>query len=154
VGIELLADHPELTDVLATLQWEEWGRDADEPLEEWIAITRQDVGRAALPFGFVALEDGAVVGGVSLRDHDIPQMRDRSPWVCGMLVRADRRGQGIGCALMARLEEHAVRAGFNEAWVWTGAAPGFYERCGWVAVASLFHENVMGTVLQREFGSR
>jgi GNAT superfamily N-acetyltransferase len=48
-----------------------------------------------------------------------------------MIVRRDRRGQGVGRALMQHLERWAAEQGITEAWVGTDLALGFYQRCGW-----------------------
>ncbi len=139
-SIELLADRPELASVLATMQWEEWSKATGERLGDWIAIAQADVGKSDIPVGFIAVHDAVVVGGVSLRAHDIPQRRDRSPWVCGTIVHPDWRGRGIGRLLMARLHAWAHDVGIVEGWVWTGHAASFYERFGWRPTERLFHE--------------
>ena len=72
-----------------------------------------------------------MLGAVGLDHFDLDERRDTSPWVTGMIVRAERRGEGIGRALMQFLEQWAFAHGIGEAWVGTEQAAGFYERCGW-----------------------
>jgi GNAT superfamily N-acetyltransferase len=51
--------------------------------------------------------------------------------VVGTIVRADRRGQGIGTAQMSGLARQAARLGVDQLWVATGGrAIDFYRRCG------------------------
>lgn len=136
VSVELLADRPDLVVALATIRWKEWG---DEPgreeLEWWVQDLASEAGRDEPPVAFVAVDSaGEAVGGVTLARADLTeeQRRGRSPWIAGMLVRADRRSSGIGTLLMARLEQWATAAGTREAWVVTGGrAADFYRRCGW-----------------------
>ena len=57
-----------------------------------------------------------------------------------MIVRADRRCEGIGQALLAHLESWAVMCGIARVWVATeteGRAVAFYERCGYRRVEEL-----------------
>ena len=96
-------------------------------------ITRQESGRDALPVTFVAVDAlGEAVGAVGLGEFDLEERRDRSPWVLGLIVRADRRGAGIGRALLAGLDSFAAGRGDARLWVATGdPAVAFYQRCGW-----------------------
>jgi GNAT superfamily N-acetyltransferase len=134
ITVSLLADDPEAINVIADLRWREWGH-APEPEDPawWLDTTMREAGRTGLPITFVAHDDaGDVMGAVGLDEFDLDERRDTSPWVTGMIVRADRRGEGIGRALMAELERWATGQGVVEVWVGTDLAAGFYERCGWV----------------------
>jgi GNAT superfamily N-acetyltransferase len=134
VDIGLLADRPRLTGAVGELRWREWG---DEPGREelpwWVQRTREESGREVPPVTFVVVDaSGAVAGAVGLGEFDIPERRDRSPWVLGMIVRPDLRGGGVGRALLAHLRDRARERGHDPLWVATGdRAVGFYEACGW-----------------------
>jgi GNAT superfamily N-acetyltransferase len=140
VTVALLADHPHLIAAIGDLRWREWGH-APEPEDRgwWVEVTAREAGRDGLPITWVALDArGEALGAVGLGEFDIPEPRDRSPWVLGMIVRPDRRGQGIGRRLLARLEAWAGGHGYRQVWVATGdQAIGFYRRCGWA-----LHETV------------
>jgi GNAT superfamily N-acetyltransferase len=115
VTIELLADHPDLIAPLADLRWREW---ADHPgrenLQFWVNVAASEAGRDALPVTFVAIDQsGQAAGGVGLAPFDLPERTDRGPWAVGTIVHADRRGHGIGTALMTHLRQWATRAGIN-----------------------------------------
>jgi GNAT superfamily N-acetyltransferase len=75
--------------------------------------------------------DDDVLGGVGLAQFDLAERLDRSPWIVGTIVHPDRRGEGIGHALLARLEAWAAGMGIDHIWVATGGrAVRFYEQCG------------------------
>jgi GNAT superfamily N-acetyltransferase len=142
VNVELLADRPDLLIPLARLRWQEWHDHADrENLDWWVATTRAETGRDALPVTFVATDHpGEAAGGVGLIEVEHPELADRGPWVVGTIVHPDRRGDGIGALLLARLRGWAAAAGFEQLWVSTGGpAVDFYRRCGFepVEVATL-----------------
>jgi len=80
------------------------------------------------------------LGAVGLAEFDIEERRDRSPWLIGMIVRADRRREGIGRRLVARLEAWAGAHGHRQLWVATAPAAGFYQRCGWAPVETFVRE--------------
>ena len=140
--IDLLADHPDLVHEVGWLRWREWGLGDPKP-DEWIAVTRREAGRDRLPITLVAIDDeGRAAGAVGLDEEDDALTGDerdsRSPWLVGMVVRGDRRGQGVGLALVRALEILAESRGHDRVWVVTGApAVGFYRACGWVAVQEL-----------------
>lgn len=138
-GITLLADRPDLATEWAELHWREWGSGSIEPgrkeLSWWVDDASKAIGRTHVPAAFIALgHTGEVLGGVGLHQYALDERRDRSPWIVGTIVRANRRGEGIGQALMAYLEAWAVDAGIGQVWVWTetdGGAVAFYQRCGY-----------------------
>ncbi|MDG4829949.1 GNAT family N-acetyltransferase [Solwaraspora sp. WMMD1047] len=133
IRVELLADRPDLLISLARIRWREWG---DEPGREdlqWhIDATRRETGRTALPVTFVATDGaGEAVGGVGLTRTDLPELADRGPWVVGAIVHPQRRGYGIGTALVTSLKQWSIRTGIGQLWVATGGrAIDFYRRCG------------------------
>src|SRR5579884_2958977 len=111
--IILLADRPDLAAAWAELHWREWGTEPGrEELSWWIADARRALHRERVPVAFLTLgADDTVLGGVSLHPFDLEERRDRSPWIVGMIVRPELRGQGIGHALIAALETWAKQAG-------------------------------------------
>ena len=116
------------------MRWLEWGHSPEpEDLTWWLDVTGREAGRSDLPVTFVAHDDGGeVLGAVGLDTYDLDERHETSPWVTGMVVRQDRRGEGVGRLLMKHLELWAVNHGIDEAWVGTAQAEEFYRRCGWV----------------------
>lgn len=152
VSVHLLADRPALVATVGALRWREWGRPPEpEDPSWWEAITQQEAGRDLLPVTFVAVDDhDEAVGAVGLGEYDLEERQDVSPWIMGMIVRADRRGEGIGRALMAPLEAWAAAHGIAQAWVATQRAEGFYRRCGWRPVEVMRrHTGELMTVLTK-----
>jgi GNAT superfamily N-acetyltransferase len=118
---------------VADIRWQEWGH-APEPEDPawWLETTVREAGRSDLPVTFVAHDAaGDVLGAVGLDTYDLDERRETSPWVTGMIVCRDRRGEGVGRALMHSLERWAAEHQIPEAWVGTDLAQRFYERCGW-----------------------
>jgi GNAT superfamily N-acetyltransferase len=142
IAITMLADRPELAVGWAELHWREWGGEPGrEELSWWIEDASRAVERTSVPVAFIATGDGdEVLGGVGLHQFDLEERRDRSPWIVGMIVRADLRSEGIGQALAARLEAWAIDVGIERLWVSTetaGRAVAFYQRCAYDVVEEL-----------------
>jgi GNAT superfamily N-acetyltransferase len=133
VTVTLLADSLTSAQAVAQMRWREWGHPPESTDQAWwLETTVREAGREDLPVTFVAHDpDGAVLGAVGLDAYDLDERQDTTPWVTGMIVRRDRREQGVGRALMQQLERWAAEHGIAEAWVGTDLALGFYQRCGW-----------------------
>ena len=99
--IHLLADVPELIRGVGELRHREWGRPPERTdVEWWIEMAERETGRTGVPVTFVATDEtGLVTGAVGLGEFDIPERRDRSPWILGMVVDPAHRGAGLATAL-------------------------------------------------------
>lgn len=81
-----------------------------------------------------AIEDGGVVGAVNLAPASTPNGRHRGE-IQKLAVRSDRRGGGIGAALLDAATERARALGLRLLWLTTHAdtrSDSFYAKCGWV----------------------
>lgn len=70
-----------------------------------IEVTRRETGRENLPITLVAIDaDREALGAVGVDNADqelsTSERDGRTPWLVGMVVRADVRQQGIGRALV------------------------------------------------------
>jgi GNAT superfamily N-acetyltransferase len=151
IKIATLADAPRLVPQVVEMAWEEWGAEhADDPRERWLHEAERD-SRLHLPTaaGFVAMDGERAVGTVQLHEFEIDAIRDRSPWVCGMVVRPQYRGGGVGKRLLSALEQFAAEHGVPQLWVFTEHAAEFYERCGWHRYGTAIEGGEAGDVLTR-----
>jgi GNAT superfamily N-acetyltransferase len=151
ITIATLAEHPRLVPEVVEIAWREWGRSLPEHEHaRWLREAERD-SRLHLPTSaaFVALDGDRAVGVVQLHEFEIDAMRDRSSWVCGMVVRPDYRGAGVGSRLLAALERFAAGHGVGRLWVFTESAAAFYEHCGWQRHGESEQDGEPGIVLTR-----
>lgn len=81
-----------------------------------------------------AIDEGVVVGAVNLALASTPNGRHRAE-VQKLAVRGDRRGGGIGAALLDAAAERARELGLRLLWLTTHAdtrSDSFYVKRGWV----------------------
>jgi GNAT superfamily N-acetyltransferase len=151
VTISALADHPHLVPDVVEIAWREWGAcQPDHERDRWLREMQIDSRlHAPMSAAFVALDGDRAVGVVQLHEFEIDAIRDRSPWVCGMVVLPAYRGRGIGGRLLAALEQFAAGHGVARLWVFTEHAAGFYERCGWQRHCKAVEHGEPGIVLTR-----
>jgi GNAT superfamily N-acetyltransferase len=154
--IESLADHPELLEQVGLLRWKERAYGAQDlaPNE----VTAKEAGRSGqLPMTLVAIDvAGGAVGAVGLDQVDdelsAAERAARTPWIVGMVVRAENRRRGVGRQLLESLQDVAASLGHPRTWVATGdEAVEFYQRCGWAPVEHLRLEStgIPTTILMR-----
>jgi GNAT superfamily N-acetyltransferase len=155
--VESLADHPELLEQVGLLRWKEWAYGAQDPAP-FIEVTAMEAGRSGqLPMTLVAIDvAGGAVGAAGLDRADdelsAAERAGRTPWIVGMVVRAENRRRGVGRQLLDSLQDAAASLGHPRTWVATGdEAAGFYQRCGWAAVEHLRLEStgIATTILMR-----
>jgi GNAT superfamily N-acetyltransferase len=131
--VRLLANNLASAHAVAHMRWQEWGHppESEDPAW-WLETTIREAGAADLPVTLIAQDAvGDVLGAVGLDTYDLDERRDVTPWVTGMIVRRDRRGEGVGRMLMQHLQRWAADHHIGEAWVGTDLAVRFYQRCGW-----------------------
>ncbi len=85
---------------------------------------------------FVATEDRAVIGCISVHIHELFHARGRLGRITSLVVQSDRRGTGVGAALMTEAERFFKANGCVKAEVTSGehraAAHRFYLSRGFV----------------------
>lgn len=132
VRIADLADHPGMAGGCADLlraTWPDWygagGQgDADADVA---ARLRGDAGRRCV----VALAGARVVGTVALSPSSHGAQEGEGPWIVGLAVVDDFRGQGIASAMIAALQARARADGHRRLWTTTQSARCVFGRVGW-----------------------
>lgn len=154
-AIDHLREHEPAIEVLVAWfveEWELWyGPHGDGDAETDLRACMQ---RDGLPVCLVALGDGCeVLGTAALREDSVGSEMAPGPWLAGLLVAPDARGQGIATALVERLEQEACRMGIDAIYVSTDSASGIMQRRGWQAIGR--SQSLRGTVsvFRRDLGS-
>jgi acetyltransferase len=127
-GVERHAD--ELAQLLLDAHASNMALGLAAPLTRDVAA---DAWRALNGVLLAAVEDGVVVGAVNLAPTSTPNGTHRAE-IQKLAVRADRRGGGIGAALLDGAAEQARRLGLRLLWLTTHAdtrSDHFYAARGW-----------------------
>ncbi|MFN8582239.1 MAG: GNAT family N-acetyltransferase [Gemmatimonadaceae bacterium] len=148
--IEYLADHLTFAPQLATWHFAEWSRlfpwwTAEAALHE----LQGHVWRCHLPTTLVALDDGALVGSVSLIAHDLIEYPQYTPWLASLYVRRDVRRCGVGSALVERLIDESSRLPISDLFLFTTDHDLYYMRWGWAVEQRITYHGVPGTIMRR-----
>lgn len=147
--IASLADHADAIPTIAEWYIDEWepyyGPGGPGDAEADLASR---CSRDAIPAGLVAMDGKQVVGVVALA---LDTATNLSPSIVGLLVRRDRRGQGIAIALIDAAENLAKRLGYGCLYLSTTVLGGLLLRRGWSQRGDVrFLNDDYGTVYSRE----
>ena len=149
--IEYLADYPAHISELARLHFEEWSYlRPEESLEGRIARLRSSCGSNAIPSVVVALEDGELLGSAMLLAHDMDSHPQLTPWLAGVFVKPQYRGNGIGSALVKRIEAEAHSLRVSTLYLYTPHSESLYERLGWSVMERCEYRKTNVVVMLKE----
>lgn len=86
----------------------------------------------ALPCGHAALRGDRVVGTVALARTSFGALDEgESPWLIGLIVAPDVRGQGVASQLCDAIARHAHELGYGQIFTTTQNARSLLHRAGW-----------------------
>jgi predicted N-acetyltransferase YhbS len=135
VSIHHLFEVPEHRPAIASLIHHEFWIDVPGASVESMAArlaTADSIDR--VPMCLVALHESQPIAAVNLVEDDDERQPQWSPWLAGMVVKAEWRGRGVGSLLVSRLLVEASRLKFKCVFFGTDG-PGFYTRLGAVEQA-------------------
>jgi len=117
---------------LAVWQHAEWGfLRPGERLEDRRRRLEESVHTPDLPKVWIAVRGNLLLGSAALYSTDFPDEPGWTPWLAAVLVARPFRGQGLGQALVAHVEQQASELGYDQCYLFTENARDFYLRLGW-----------------------
>jgi GNAT superfamily N-acetyltransferase len=132
VEVDPLGNHQEFIEELAGLLMIEWHEpQTTAQLQSRIEKLRTHTNAGAFPAAWVAHRDNVPLGIVALRGQELDEYPELSPWLGGLFVRPECRGQGLGSFLCRVAEENALLLGIREMFLFTLDRHSMYQRLGW-----------------------
>lgn len=146
VAIRPLSERPDAAQTLAAWFVEEWpeyhkGRSLPDIASRFRLVPESQQ-------TLIAELDGEVVGTVSLRGQWEAAPEIPPPWIGGLYVRPELRGQGVGMALVDAAIDLAAADGQPVIHVSVRVDPASYIRRGWRVVGTVFAGDENVTVLR------
>jgi len=153
--IQPLAQHMSVINTIAEWHHAEWGHaPTSNTVTFWAECLRQSTNEDRIPVTYVALDDGAPLGSVTLVTHNMDTRKQWVPWLAALYVHVypAHRSRGVASILI----QHATRAAqmmhIPRLYLYTQTARGLYERLGWRLIEETDYEGarvcVMCIVLQ------
>ena len=122
-----IRDHGELAKEAALWFHTKWA----VPLEAYEASIQECLaGKGGVPQWYVAAEQGKIIGGLGVIEHDFHDRKDLTPNLCALYVEEDFRCRGIAGALLDEACMDMAGFGIDTLYLITDHTS-FYERYGW-----------------------
>ena len=123
-----------------------WRRDFPHDTDErYLALYADSLRSQTLPIVLVAYMGDQVVGTASLiADDELPDATEPGPWLAAVFVEEERRGTGIGTALVREMMTRARALQIERLYLYTENAVAWYQSMGWrtVRIARLSDHDV------------
>lgn len=116
--------------------YNEWGKNNPNFWESWI---KSSINEAGIPSTYVVLSDEQYAGTFSIWRCDLQSRQDLTPWVGGVVVSPQFRGQGIGLYIQLDVIRILKKERIKQAFLFT-ELKGFYERTGWEFIGDVYDE--------------
>ena len=134
ITIDLLKNHPESIETLATIWHEVLGKIwvPDVTIQRVMQKFAEHLNDNKLPMTFVALDGTTPVGMCSLRENDGIRP-DLTPWLGSLVVEQAYQKQGIGNMLIDSIKNKAKALGFAKLYLFAfdPSLHDYYTRQGW-----------------------
>ncbi|MGO9585920.1 MAG: GNAT family N-acetyltransferase [Limisphaerales bacterium] len=157
IKIDFLKNHAACIPQLAKYSHDEWkpvyGK-AGMTLGDVVASYAQRVNLNTLPLALVAIYHDTVIGTGSLKLQDLDVRPQLTPWVGGIFVVKEYRGQGVATALIHRLIKEARRLSVKRLYLWTSSAEVLYAKLGWMSLERFDYCGHKISVMKREIRSQ
>ena len=151
--IAYLKEYSEWIPLIARWFYDEWGEFHPEMDVNGIAERLGErCSTDSIPIALVAVEQGEVIGTISLKQHDMDTRMHYTPWLASLYVRDDCRNKGVGVRLIDAGLEEARRLGIKHLYLYTRVRRhvDFYLSRDWKPVETTEYRGGPVTVLLKE----
>ncbi len=152
--IGYLAEHRNAIPTLARWHYDEWNWFVPHLTIDVRAALLQNFAQCgSIPTALVALRGEAVLGMACLIPNDMKTRPELSPWLAGVLVGRQHRGQGIGAALCDRATHEASRLKIKRLYLFTFDKERFYSNLGWSEIEKTEYLGASVTIMAKELAA-
>ncbi|MBS7812710.1 GNAT family N-acetyltransferase [Roseococcus pinisoli] len=145
-----IAHRPDLVPLVANWLWDAFWQPNGHRLEEVREIVAEANAEVGTPQCLVLLAGEVPCGTASLMAADLEIRNDIGPWLAGLYVVPEARGQGCARRLVEAIEEAARAVGEKELFLYTDDAQPLYEKLGWTSIQDTVDHGRTVTVMRRE----
>lgn len=140
--IGFLADHPDLTSVIASWYYQEWGQNGPVFTPQFFELELSErLNRDKLPLTLVAFNNSVPVATASLKLKEMETRPEIQHWLGGVYTLPEYRGRGIGSLIIEHAMAQARHLEVSELYLYTRSSESLYARLGWVTIERpLYHQ--------------
>jgi GNAT superfamily N-acetyltransferase len=143
------ADRPDLVPITGRWRWEAFFKD-EMGLDEMLRLEEDCASNGELmPTVLVMLHGEHPIGMIALCLDDLEGRPDLNPWLAGVYVDHEHRGNGYALRLIEELEALAHREGISRLSLYTGNAAGLYRKAGWSQIETFERKGREYSIMQK-----
>lgn len=136
-----LANKPEHLNSVVDWLFDEWGKKQHHYNKNfWDSWVRSSLSTIDIPQTYVVVDNSILVGTFSLWRCDVQSRQDLFPWLGGVIVKKDRRNEGIGSFMVRESVKIAKKLGYNDMFLSTQLST-YYDKLGWEYLCNIPDEN-------------
>lgn len=150
-----LAEYPHLLDDLVAQQWQVWGYDDPNDLQDFFAeeIKTTENPSQNYPKTWLMIKDKTletIIGAVTLSLNEMgdTQPPERNPWLGYLYIEPDYRGQGLAKILTNFAVEQSKKLGFGHCYLYASDEKPRYLKWGWRPLDTFEFQDEIVTVMQ------
>ena len=147
----LLAEFPDHVKTVSNWLFDEWGDPSQGHSPSRLSQRLHSrISMNSLPQHILALEDGEPVGFVVIKLFEMEEYPEREHWLGSLFVPLDKRGSGIGSALISEVIRRCDDHGISRLSLQTEElSGGIYRRHGWSDVEEITSRGDRVLVMER-----
>jgi len=149
--VTTVRERADLIPLVANWLWDAFWHPNGHPLDEVRDIIATCTAEVGTPQSFVLLAGDIPCGTASLVAADLEIRDDLGPWLAGVYVVPEARGQGCAQRLITTVEDAARQAGYRSLYLYTHDAQALYEKLGWQRVEETVDARRPVTIMRRDF---
>lgn len=151
--IVTIHERPDLISLVAHWLWDAFWQPNGHPLEEVREIIAGCSAEMDTPQCFVLLAGEVPCGTASFVSADLELRQDIGPWLAGVYVVPEARGQRCAARLVAAVETAARAAGHPALFLYTHDAQPLYRKLGWQVLEETEDGRRPVTIMWRDLSS-
>lgn len=150
IEIKYLADHPELTHLLATWFHDEWGKSNSSLTVEIIERrVRERLNRDKIPLCLIAMIESKPIATATIKIREMDIYPQYEHWLGSVYVVPEYRNQGVGSQIVEATVGKARLLGVKDLYLYTPDRAHFYQRMGWEVMDQVEYHGHIVVVMRR-----
>ena len=152
--IEPLSNYSEYALICAHWSYSQWYLKRAVPFQAVINDYKNRINNQDLPITYIAVYNSMPIGMASLKEHDLWNRKDLTPWLASLYVIPECRNMGVGEKLIQTIVFEAHKREFHSVFLFLGqkeknTLQTFYIKRGWEFFESAIDNDDLETEIMK-----